>query len=294
VVIGNPAVATFAAFGSFALLLLVDFSGSISERLRSQAALVVAGAALICIGTLASRSTWLATATTAVVAFAVLFAGIVSSVLAAATVSLLLGFVLGLDRGARRISGRPPAGASRAGCSSRSPSSGGACERSAATTTARTAARAGYGRRSPRPRTATDRTMSATPRSRPPTRRWRRSPHDFAIPHQPAGPPVRPAVVHRRDLWLNTVIVGASSTGGLPATGRRRGHRGARPSSAGADLSRGRAALSRCAPRSPSFALRSDRGSAVAVGSRGRPTGAARHRAQPGCAQGSRSRPRRS
>src|SRR5262249_61534404 len=72
VVIGDAAVATFAAFGSFALLLLVDFSGSISERLRSQAALVLAGAALLTVGTLASRSTSLATAVTAVVVFRVL------------------------------------------------------------------------------------------------------------------------------------------------------------------------------------------------------------------------------
>jgi uncharacterized membrane protein YccC len=96
-VIGNPAIATFAAFGSFALLLLVDFSGSISERLRSQAALVLAGAALVTVGTLASRSTWLATTVTALVAFGVLFAGVVSSVLAAATVSMLLAFVLSVS-----------------------------------------------------------------------------------------------------------------------------------------------------------------------------------------------------
>jgi hypothetical protein len=31
--IGNPEVATFAAFGSFAMLLLVDFSGPMRERL---------------------------------------------------------------------------------------------------------------------------------------------------------------------------------------------------------------------------------------------------------------------
>ncbi len=93
-VIGNPAVATFAAFGSFALLLLVEFSGSMIDRVRSQLALVAAGAALVCLGTLASRSTWLATLSMLVVGFCVLFAGVVSSVLAAATVSLLLAFIL--------------------------------------------------------------------------------------------------------------------------------------------------------------------------------------------------------
>src|SRR5262249_62416081 len=42
-VIGNPQVATFAAFGSFAMLLLVDFSGPMAERLQAQAALAVTG-----------------------------------------------------------------------------------------------------------------------------------------------------------------------------------------------------------------------------------------------------------
>jgi hypothetical protein len=54
-VLGNPAVATFAAFGSFAMLVLVDFGGRVRERLEAQAALAVAGAVLVCLGTLASR-----------------------------------------------------------------------------------------------------------------------------------------------------------------------------------------------------------------------------------------------
>jgi hypothetical protein len=93
----NPGVATFAAFGSFALLLLVDFQGPMRERLFSQAALGAAGAGLVCVGTLASRSTWLAVVVMALVGFAVLFAGVVSSVIASATVSLLLAFVLPLS-----------------------------------------------------------------------------------------------------------------------------------------------------------------------------------------------------
>src|SRR5271155_541469 len=68
-VIGNPVVATFAAFGSFAMLLLVDFGGPIRARLQAQAALAVVGCAFVCIGTLASRSVWLATATMAVIGF---------------------------------------------------------------------------------------------------------------------------------------------------------------------------------------------------------------------------------
>ena len=81
-VLGNPALATFAALGSFAMLLLVDFGGSIRNRLQCQAALAVACMVLIAVGTLASRTTWLAAVVIAVLAFGVLFAGVVSSVLA--------------------------------------------------------------------------------------------------------------------------------------------------------------------------------------------------------------------
>jgi uncharacterized membrane protein YccC len=93
-VIGNGEVATFAAFGSFAMLLLVDFGGPMRERLQAQAALAVVGAVFVCVGTLASGTAWLAAAAMAVVGFGVLFAGVVSSVLAGATTSLLLAFIL--------------------------------------------------------------------------------------------------------------------------------------------------------------------------------------------------------
>lgn len=92
--IGNPVVATFAAFGSFAMLLLVDFGGPLRERLQAQATLALAGLVLVCLGTLASQNVWVAAMATAVVGFAVIFAGVVSSVLAGATTSLLLAFVL--------------------------------------------------------------------------------------------------------------------------------------------------------------------------------------------------------
>jgi uncharacterized membrane protein YccC len=93
-VIGNPAVATFAAFGSFAMLLLVDFGGPMRDRLQAQAGLALAGAAFVCVGTVCSRSAWLGALAMGVVGFGVLFAGSVSSVLAGATVSLLLAFIL--------------------------------------------------------------------------------------------------------------------------------------------------------------------------------------------------------
>ena len=94
-VIGDPGLATFAAFGSFAMLLLVDFGGPMRERLQAQASLAIVGAVFVCVGTLASpTSLWLATAAMAIVGFCVLFAGVVSSVLAAASTSLLLAFIL--------------------------------------------------------------------------------------------------------------------------------------------------------------------------------------------------------
>jgi len=96
-VLGNPVLATFAALGSFAMLLLVDFGGTIVNRLQCQAALAVASMVLITLGTLASRTTWLAAVLIAVVAFGVLFAGVVSSVLAGATLSLLLPLIIAVS-----------------------------------------------------------------------------------------------------------------------------------------------------------------------------------------------------
>jgi uncharacterized membrane protein YccC len=93
-VIGNPQLATFAAFGSFAMLLLVDFGGSMAERLQAQAALAVTGGVFVCLATLASQTAWLAAVAMAVVGFGVIFAGVVSSVLAGATTALLLAFIL--------------------------------------------------------------------------------------------------------------------------------------------------------------------------------------------------------
>jgi uncharacterized membrane protein YccC len=93
-VIGNATLATFAAFGTFAMLLFVDFSGSMRERLTAQASLVVVGAVFICLGTLATQAAWLAAVAMFGVGFVVLFAGVVSSVLASATTALLLSFIL--------------------------------------------------------------------------------------------------------------------------------------------------------------------------------------------------------
>ena len=87
-------MATFAAFGSFAMLLLVDFTGPMRDRLRAYLGLALVGAVFVCLGTFASSRPWLAAASMTCVAFAVLFVGVVSSELANATPALLLAFIL--------------------------------------------------------------------------------------------------------------------------------------------------------------------------------------------------------
>jgi hypothetical protein len=93
-VIGNVGLATFAAFGGFALLLFVDFPGARETRLTSYSMLAVTGAVFISVGTLASRPTALAVASMAVVAFGVLFAGTLSASIAAASRAALLLYIL--------------------------------------------------------------------------------------------------------------------------------------------------------------------------------------------------------
>ncbi|MEU0093511.1 FUSC family protein [Kribbella sp. NPDC006257] len=93
-VIGNPVIGIFASFGSMAMVLFVDFTGSMTERLQAQVSLMAAGVVLITIGTLASGSAWIAALVTLVVVFVVLFVGVISSVLASATTALLAAFIL--------------------------------------------------------------------------------------------------------------------------------------------------------------------------------------------------------
>ena len=56
VVIDAKQMALFAAFGSMALLVFADFGGSRRARLRAYLLLMAAGAVLIVLGTLCSRS----------------------------------------------------------------------------------------------------------------------------------------------------------------------------------------------------------------------------------------------
>jgi Fusaric acid resistance protein-like len=90
----SPQVGLVAAFGSFALLLLVDFRGRQRIRLLSYIALFIVGGCFVTVGTLASTQKVVAVVAMAVVAFAVLFAGVVSPIAATASTAALLTFVL--------------------------------------------------------------------------------------------------------------------------------------------------------------------------------------------------------
>jgi hypothetical protein len=93
-VIKDPQTAIFAAFVSFAMLVLVDFAGPLRSRFVAYVALAVVGAANIVVGTLCSRNAWLAAAAMAVVGFVILFSGVINGYFAAAGTSAILTFVL--------------------------------------------------------------------------------------------------------------------------------------------------------------------------------------------------------
>jgi uncharacterized membrane protein YccC len=93
-VIGDPVMATFSAFASIGLLILVDIPGPMRQRLVSYVALGGACSVLVGLATLLSGNVWLATISMAVVGFGVVFAGVLSSVLAASTTTLLLAWIL--------------------------------------------------------------------------------------------------------------------------------------------------------------------------------------------------------
>jgi uncharacterized membrane protein YccC len=93
-VIENQQTALFASFGSFAMLVLADFGGPPRNRLAAYVSLAGAGAGLIALGTLCSRSAWLAAGAMAVVGFAILFSGVINGYAAAGGTAAMLTFVL--------------------------------------------------------------------------------------------------------------------------------------------------------------------------------------------------------
>jgi uncharacterized membrane protein YccC len=93
-VIGSPQMALFAAFGSFATLVLVSFGGNWREKLTAHLGLAVVGSLLLTIGTAVNSSTALAALVTIPVAFAVFFAGVAGPNAASGVTGALLAYVL--------------------------------------------------------------------------------------------------------------------------------------------------------------------------------------------------------
>src|ERR1017187_4238318 len=93
-VIKQPQTAIFAAFGSFAFLVLAEFGGPPRTRLTAYLSLAGAGVVLIVVGTLCSGNAWLPEGAMAVVGFAILFSGVINGYFTAAATAAILLFVL--------------------------------------------------------------------------------------------------------------------------------------------------------------------------------------------------------
>ena len=93
-VVGSRQMATFAAFGGFATLVMTSFGGTRRDKAVAHLGLALAGTALVVIGTLVSSSALLATLVTLPVAFLVLFAGAIGPNWASGAMGSLLAFVL--------------------------------------------------------------------------------------------------------------------------------------------------------------------------------------------------------
>ena len=93
-VLDNVQMATFAAFGGFATLVLVSFGGSRRDKLAAHVAFAIVGSVLLTIGTAVTSSTALAAIVTLPVAFVVFFAGVAGPNAAAAVNGALLIYVL--------------------------------------------------------------------------------------------------------------------------------------------------------------------------------------------------------
>jgi uncharacterized membrane protein YccC len=93
-VIGNLQMATFAAFGGFATLVLASFGGTRRDKLIAHAGLASAGSVLLIIGTAVNSSTALAAAVTVPVTFVVFFAGVAGPNAASGVTAALLAYVL--------------------------------------------------------------------------------------------------------------------------------------------------------------------------------------------------------
>jgi len=93
-VIGDLQMATFAAFGGFATLVLASFTGSRIHKLVAHTLLGVVGSVLLIIGTAVTSNTALTVVVTVPVVFCVLFGGIAGPNAASGATAALLAYVL--------------------------------------------------------------------------------------------------------------------------------------------------------------------------------------------------------
>src|SRR6266516_5470261 len=96
-IVGNPAAAPFAVFGTFALLGLADFGGPTIPRARAYAGTTAVGVGLVLLGTLASATAWSAVAGTMLVVFVVQLLGVFGGYVVAAQTAMLLAFVVAVS-----------------------------------------------------------------------------------------------------------------------------------------------------------------------------------------------------
>ena len=91
---GQSQTPMFTIFGSVALLILADFPGNRPARALAYAGLGINGAVLITVGTLVAPYPWLSVGLMFVLGVAVMFAGVLSEIIAAGQRATLLTFVL--------------------------------------------------------------------------------------------------------------------------------------------------------------------------------------------------------
>ena len=92
--VGGNHAPIFAAFGGFALLAMVDFSGRTPARVAAYLGLAAAGAVMIVIGTLCSGYLLASTLVAGAATFLISFAGVINGYFAAARIAAVLLMVL--------------------------------------------------------------------------------------------------------------------------------------------------------------------------------------------------------
>jgi uncharacterized membrane protein YccC len=93
-VIGDLQMATFAAFGGFATLVMAAFGGTRRDKLVAHLGLAVAGSVLLTLGTAVSSSALLTVIVTLPAVFVVIFAGVAGPNAASGVTAALLAYVL--------------------------------------------------------------------------------------------------------------------------------------------------------------------------------------------------------